>query len=433
LLATLQLFILIQNPSHLPPKLVNTYKVKILAISHLFPQQKEKRYGIFVARQLSEMARQAGDITVVVPRVWCPALLRRFQRWKDNDHKVPLCHFDGLDAISVPYLRPPGNWYNRFSGLFAFRAMKEKVLQLHKERRFDVIYATDLFPDGDAAARLARYIKIPAACLAIGVDVNVTAHTSNMMYRHFVRTAQALDGTLACGHAVADGLHAITGKRPLCVYGVIDLQEFFPISKKSALRKELDLPADKLIALYAGYLTKRKGIYELIEAFSKIRRKGLDVMLVMCGSGPEESALKALIRGKNIEDSIRMVGEVEPEQMSKWMQVSDLFVLATHTEGMPNVVMETMACGVPVIATAVGGLPAAIGDCEGAILVPPKNVGAFADTIMKVVNDSKLRKRMQKAARKRAEQDFDIEQNARRILDYLQQIIEESKSKYANQ
>jgi glycosyltransferase involved in cell wall biosynthesis len=159
----------------------------------------------------------------------------------------------------------------------------------------------------------------------------------------------------------------------------------------------------------------------------------LDIMLVMCGSGPEESALKALIREKNIEDAVRMVGEVEPEQMSKWMKVSDLFVLATHTEGMPNVVMEVMACGVPVIATAVGGLPAAIGDCKGAILVPPKNVNAFADAIMRVINDNKLRKRIQKAARKKAEQDFGVEQNARRILDYLQQIIEESKSKYANQ
>jgi teichuronic acid biosynthesis glycosyltransferase TuaC len=407
--------------------------VKILAISHLFPHEKEKRYGIFVARQLSEMAKQGAEVTVVVPRVWCPALLRRFQRWKDYDHKVPLCHFDGLDAISVPYLRPPGNWYNRFSGLVAFQAIKEKVLQLHEERRFDIIYATDFFPDGDAAVRLALYIKIPAACLAIGVDVNVTAHTSNMMYRHFVRTAQALDGMLACGYAVADGLHAITEKHPLCVYGVIDLQEFSPISKKSALRKEIGLPADKLIALYAGYLIRRKGIYELVEAFSKIRKKGLDIMLVMCGSGPEESALKALIREKNIEDAVRMVGEVEPEQMSKWMQVSDLFVLATHTEGMPNVVMEAMACGVPVIATAVGGLPAAIGDCEGAILVPPKNIDAFVEAIMGIANDSKLRKRMQKAARKKAEQDFGIEQNAHRILNYLKQVIEEGKSKYANQ
>jgi glycosyltransferase involved in cell wall biosynthesis len=280
---------------------------------------------------------------------------------------------------------------------------------------------------------LARYINIPAVCLAIGVDVNVTANTSNMMYRHFVRTAQALDGMLACGHAVADRLYAITEKHPLCVYGVIDLQKFSPISKKTALRKEIGLPADKLIALYAGYLIRRKGIYELVEAFSKIRRKGLDVMLVMCGSGPEESALKVFIREKKVEDIIRMVGEVEPEQMSKWMQVSDLFVLATHTEGMPNVVMEAMACGVPVIATAVGGLPAAIGDCEGAILVPPKNVESIVEAIIKVVSDSKLRKRMQKAARKKAEQEFGVEQNSRRILNYLKQVVKESKSKYANQ
>ena len=150
--------------------------MKILAISHLFPNLKEKRYGIFVARQLSEIRRLGAEITVIVPRVWCPRLLRQFDRWKNQNHKCPLCAFEGIETISVPYLRLPGNFYNRWSGLAAFRAMKTKALELHKCRKFDVIYATDFFPDGDAAVRLAGYLKLPAACLSIGVDVNITAH-----------------------------------------------------------------------------------------------------------------------------------------------------------------------------------------------------------------------------------------------------------------
>jgi len=401
--------------------------VRILAISHLFPNLKEKRYGIFVARQLSEIRKLGAEITVIVPRVWCPGFLSHFDRWKNHDHKCPLCRFEGIETFSVPYLRPPGNFYNRWSGLAAFQAMKSKALELHKSRKFDVIYATDFFPDGDTAVRLARYLKLPAACLSIGVDVNITAQSSGIIYRHFVRTAKALDGTLACGQSVADGIEAVTGKSPLCVYGVLDLQEFSPALDKIQVRKELDLPLDKTIALYAGYLTKRKGVYELLETIYRVQKKCPGLQLVICGAGPEEAILWRLIREKGIEHMVRMAGEVEPERMNKWMQASDLFVLASHTEGMPNVVMEAMACGLPVVATAVGGLPGAIGDCHGAILVPPENVDDLEKAIAKVINDNQLRAHMKVAARNRAEEQFGVKRNARLILDYLRKIVEEKR------
>jgi glycosyltransferase involved in cell wall biosynthesis len=149
----------------------------------------------------------------------------------------------------------------------------------------------------------------------------------------------------------------------------------------------------------------------------------------MCGAGPEETTLRRLIREKGIEHTIRMAGEVEPERMNKWMQASDLFVLASHTEGMPNVVMEAMACGLPVVATAVGGLPGAIGDCEGALLVPPGSINDLEEAIVKVITDNQLRAHMQIAARNRAEEQFGVKRSARLILDYLWKIVEEKQAK----
>jgi teichuronic acid biosynthesis glycosyltransferase TuaC len=403
--------------------------VRILAISHLFPNLKEKRYGIFVARQLLEIRKLGAEITVIVPRVWCPGLLRHFEKWKNHDHKRPLCQFEGIETFSVPYIRLTGNFYNRWSGLAAFWAMKNKALELHNSKKFDVIYATDFFPDGDTAVRLAKCLKLPAACLSIGVDVNITAHSSRVIHRHFVRTAKALDGTLACGQSVADRIKAVTGKNPLCVYGVLDLEKFSPVPDKIPARKELYLPTDKTIALYAGYLTKRKGVCELLEAIHRIQKKYPDFLLLMCGDGPEVTALTRLIREKSMENTVRMVGEIEPERMNKWMQASDLFVLASHTEGMPNVVMEAMACGLPVVATAVGGLPEAVGDCDGAILVPPENIDELEKAIVKVISNNQLREVMQIAARKRAEANFGGKRNARLILNYLQKIVEEKQAK----
>ena len=405
--------------------------MKILAISHLFPNLKESRYGIFVARQLSELNRLGAEITVIVPRVWCPRLAMYFDRWKNQDHKCTLREFEGIETISVPYLRLPGNFYNRWSGLAAFRAMKSKALKLHKSKKFDVIYATDLFPDGDAAVRLAQHLKIPAACLCIGVDVNITAHSIKIINRHFVRIVKALDGTLACGQSVADKIKTVTGKNPLCVYGVLDLEEFSPVPDKTPARKELGLPLDKTIVLYAGYLTKRKGVYELLEAINRVQKKYPDILLIMCGTGPEEKTLQKLIQEKSIGHTVRLTGEVAPEQMNRWMQASDLFVLASHTEGMPNVIMEAMACGLPVVATAVGGLPGAIGDCDGAILIPPANVNKLEKAIVKVMNDNQLQASMRIASRKRAEEQFGGKRNANLILDYLQKIVEEQKGSTA--
>jgi glycosyltransferase involved in cell wall biosynthesis len=114
--------------------------------------------------------------------------------------------------------------------------------------------------------------------------------------------------------------------------------------------------------------------------------------------------------------------------MNKWMKASDLFVLATHTEGMSNVVMEAMACGLPVVTTTVGGLPEAVGGCEGAILVPPRDVDKFKDAVLKVLRNEQLRERMGLAARKLAEEKFGVQRNARQILDYLQEIIEKSRA-----
>jgi glycosyltransferase involved in cell wall biosynthesis len=135
-----------------------------------------------------------------------------------------------------------------------------------------------------------------------------------------------------------------------------------------------------------------------------------------------------MVRERNLEHIIRILGEVPVDQMNKWMKASDLFVLATHTEGMSNVVMEAMACGLPVVTTTVGGLPEAVGGCEGAILVPPRDVDRFEDAVLRVLQDKELREHMALAARKRAEERFGIQRNTRRIMDYLAEVIEKNRT-----
>lgn len=401
--------------------------MKILAISHLFPNLLEPRYGIFVARQLQEMSRLGADITVLVPTMWFPSVLTKFRRWKNISAHAELCTSPGLETNCVSYPRLPGNWYNRWSGLVVHQVCRRLSLKLHKCKDFDIIYATDLFPDGDAARRLAGDLQIPSACLCIGADVNITAQSSPALHEHFVKVVTDLDGTLACGKPVSDSIDRATGRKSLTVYGVVDLESFRPVADKHRIRADIGLPHGKAIFLYAGYFDERKGIVELLKAYASIAERNEDVLLVMCGDGRLMSWVRQFSVEKGIEDRLILPGQVEADKMATWMQCCDVFVLPSHTEGMPNVVMEAMACGVPVIATEVGGLPDAVGGSGGAVLIRPRCVEELQKAMDAAIESPQKRLEMSVSAREVAEKRFGVTRNANRILKYLQEVIASRK------
>lgn len=398
--------------------------LRILAIAHLFPHEAERRYGIFVARQLSAMAAEGAEITVLVPRLYCPSWLRKvLGKPASYNHRLPLVSVPGLSAIPVPYLGLPGIGFNRWSGLSVYLAIRRHALRLHREKNVDAIYATEIFVNGDAARRLASRMHVPAACLAIGSDINVTARASTVLSRHFQRVVNGLDGNLACGALAAAEIDAFQPKRKtLCVYGVVDLDRFRPTADRRPVRDELDLPIDRKLVLYVGYLWKRKGLLELIEAFEAIQPLHPDCTLVICGAGNEQHAIQTAARQSSAHDVIRFIGNVDPEHIHRVFQACDLFVLPSHAEGMPNAVMEAMACGLPVVCTSVGGIPEALGDNEGAIQVPPRDARALVTAIHSVLADESRRDRMASAARQLAVEKFGARRNAQKILNYLAEM-----------
>jgi teichuronic acid biosynthesis glycosyltransferase TuaC len=212
-------------------------------------------------------------------------------------------------------------------------------------------------------------------------------------------------------------------------HGVVDLKVFCPVQSKTELRCKLGLPLDRTVLLFAGYLIERKRPYELIEAFGQMRKGSPDTILVICGNGPEADRLNELIRQQSLQEVVRLVGQVAPTGMHEWMQASDVFVLPSYAEGMPNAVMEAMACGLPLISTTVGGLPGAVGDSDGAILVDPHSVDSLAEALLKVCSDNSLRHKMSLAARDTAATRFGVDHNARNTIAYFKRIIDGYKQR----
>ncbi len=402
--------------------------MKILVISHLFPSTKNRNYGIFMARQLEEMAKQGMDISVIVPMVWTPSILRKFRKWKNYDHNAPVLNFKGLTTYQVSYVRITGNWFYRWNGLSIFWAIKKLARKLNHKQHFDIIYARCFFPDGDAALRLGKTLKLPAVCVGIGSDINLVPNYSKSIYKRFVTIANELDGSVASGRALADKIDAVSNKKTLSVYGVVDLLKFSTVKSKKQIRCKLDLPENKILVLYLGNLKKSKGIYELLNAFLQISGEKEDVELRICGDGIEKSGIIRFIEENDRTESMYMMGAIDCDQVDLWMKACDLFVLPSHHEGMPNAVMEAMACGLPVVASSVGGLPEAIGDCDGATLVPAKEVKALKKYIQLIIDDADLRSKMSNAARIRAKERFGVETTTEKVIDYLAKVKNEFNS-----
>ncbi len=391
--------------------------MRILALSHLFPHSAEPRYGIFVARQLQAMAQCGAEITLLVPRAYRPDfVLSVLGKPKHLSHKSELISYDGIDARKVIFPSLPGVWYNSYAGAFATRAAIRTVRDLHSQNPFDVIYATNLYVSGDMAWRLGEELKIPSTCLAIGSDINELPGFSAKLKATFDTTVDKLSGVLACGESLAEIIEQHRTDDCLCVYGVVDTEKFKPVDDRTSLRAKLSLPVEKTIFLYVGYLWKRKGLLELIRAFEQLPSN--DCQLVLCGGGEDESAIREAAAKSSQKAAISFQGPVSPDSIQQYMQASDVFVLPSYNEGMPNAVMEAMACGLPVVATNVGGLPAALSDCESAILVPPKKVAPLTEALSSTLDES-WRRTMGEVARAKAVESFGAIRNAQRILDFL--------------
>jgi len=398
--------------------------IRVLAISHNWPHEDDPSCGIFMDRQMRGLRELGADITVLVPLAYVPGFMSRFERYKLFRPRKPV-EYAGIYSKVFRFFRLPGSWAERWDGLSCYLSMQRWVKRQHKRKKFDVIYSRCLIPEGDIGIRLSRLLDIPVLGVGIGHDANILPSLSSSLNRHFVWVLKNLNTLMATGHQVADVMKQASGRDVFVLAGVVDLNKFSPTSQKDAIRSELGLPKDDIILLFVGHLEKNKGIFELVDVFEKIHDCVPNLKLFFCGDGIHSRELREYINDRKMQHHIKTVGVVVPDKVSAWMQASDIFVLPTHHEGMPNVVMEAMACGLPVVSTSVGGLPASVGDCDGVILVQPRNCDEIKDSLLKLVRDGELRSRMAGVSRQWAEDHFGIEANSKKLLQYLERCIDE--------
>lgn len=344
--------------------------MKILVLTDIYPGKEEPTLGVFVY-ELSKAVSYKNQVFVIHPRLWNPLSIKSCKE-KQN---YPL-HMNGI-IIYRPklFILPKGDrlFFRAFAFLIAALPLLRK---LRKTSHFDLIHAHMAGPAGFAAVFLGMLFRKPVIVTLHGSDIH-TFPKHFFLKRLVIFTLKRATMVVAVSHSLKDLILKMVniqnklfiirnGSRP---------EVFFPVNKIKT-RKNLYLPVDRKIILFIGSLIPRKGVDVLLRAFACMDKK--DVILLLIGKGDSEFELKALAKELHIETQVYFIGSKKHDEIPLWLNACDIFCLPSHHEGFPTVIVEAFACGRPVVATKVDGVPEAIANDTVGMLVSPNNAEELA-------------------------------------------------------
>lgn len=353
--------------------------INVLVFTSLYPNHVSPHLGVFIKERMTRYAKSSGNsVRVVAPVPYFPPF-----KWSRRYPFSQISHAEMIDGIEVchpRYMMTPKvgmMWY----GLLMFLSVLPRVSRIYREFKFDVIDAHFVYPDGFAAMLLGRWFKKPVVVSARGSDINQYKDFP-VIRKLLLRTLHGVDRVIAVSQALKDTMVrlGVSSEHISVVPNGVDPGKFAPISRQEA-REALKLSSRKLI-LSVGNLTQNKGMDLLVKALHTLvhQRHHTDLRLAIVGDGPCRRPLAELVRSLNLLDYVLLVGAVPHHELNRWYSAADVFCLASAREGLPNVVLEALACGTPVVATPVGGIPEVISS-ERVGLLARRDEHHLADTI----------------------------------------------------
>jgi teichuronic acid biosynthesis glycosyltransferase TuaC len=346
--------------------------MRILTFSSLFPNPAQPALGLFVAERLRQLlASGAVQARIVAPVPWFPSTHARFGKYADFARVPAGSTWEGLPVLHPRHGVIPGpGWYltPRLMAISAARALKQLRAAGYD---FDLIDAHYYYPDGVAASLLGRWFNRPVVITARGTDVNLIPRYP-LARRMVLRAAQSACESIAVSKALKDAMVGIgmAEQRINVLRNGVDLARFRPLEREG-LRRQLGMEGKTLLSV--GNLIELKGHHLAIDALALLPQW----RLVIAGRGPLQAELERRVSERGLRDRVRLVGSLGQQQLIQYYNAADALVLASSREGMPNVVLEALACGLPVIATCVGGIPEVLIDAHVGRLMQDRSASAI--------------------------------------------------------
>ena len=390
--------------------------LRALTLSTLFPDAARPTFGVFVERQTLGLAGHPdAELEVVCPLgmpPWPLSLHPNYRARKDlplrEDWKGVTVH-----RPRFPLLPAAGARWNA-------RAIARAVLPLVRDVRtrfpFDVINAEFFWPDGPAAMHLSRALGVPFSVTARGADIQYWMERPGVA-EQILAAGRAAGGMLAVSQALGRVMagYGLPAEKIRTHYTSVDPTLFYP-RDRAAEKAKLGISGPLLLSV--GALIPRKSQSDAIAAAERIA----GATLLLAGDGPDRKALQAMIRGRGLEDRVRLLGNRSPEEIASLMAAADVMVLPSRSEGLANVWVEALASGTPVVTTDVGGAREVIDRPEAGALVP-LDPEAIAAAVRAILADPPDPARVRAAADK-----FSPEARIARLYDHLTGIVARART-----
>ncbi len=299
---------------------------------------------------------------------------------RDRRHRL-----DGIEIAHPRYYYPPGILRSCYGHCF-LQSIRSCTLEMACEFRPDIILGSWAYPDGYAAVRLAKQLNIPVAVQVLGSDVNLLDRFPARR-RETWKSLHSADAVITVSQDLANKIihHGIDSRRVKVVYRGMNKSVFFPGSQREA-RSELKMGDASPKLLFIGNLVPVKAVDVLITACALLQDCFPQLQLHIIGDGPLRKSLQAQAAAISIDNRVHFHGVVPHGQLPMWYRAADLLVLPSLAEGVPNVLLESIACGRPYVASDTGGIPE-ISNHAGCALVVPGNPQALANAIAEKIRD----------------------------------------------
>jgi teichuronic acid biosynthesis glycosyltransferase TuaC len=372
--------------------------MKVLTFTNLYPSAALPRHGIFIEHRVRQLvASGAASVRVVAPVPWVPRAsslfghLSQYANVAASEVRGPVTVYHPR-FFAVPKLT---SWLNPF--LIALAALP-LVRRLQREEDFDLIDAHFFYPDGAAAVLLGRWLGKPVTVTARGTDINEFPQYAvpRRWIKWVTRRAAAMITVSAALRAALVRL-GVPVERVSVLRNGVDLELFSPGDTES-LRRTHKIDGPTLISV--GHLIADKGHQFVIEALASLP----DVRLIVVGDGPMRTELAALAERLGVADRVRWTGTLGQRALAEHYAIADATVLASKLEGMPNVLLESLACGTPVIATNVGGSGEVVTAPIAGVLMQERNAPAVVAAYRQLVEHNGAERGTRADVRRYAEQ-----------------------------
>lgn len=349
------------------------HRIRLLVFTSLYPNAAQPRHGMFVEERLRHLL-DSGQITatVVAPVPWFPFAHRRFGAYASFARVPEREQRHGIKILHPRYPVIPKVGMNIAPALM-YRALLPVLRKLMANAEdFDLIDAHYFYPDGVVAARLGEAVGKPVVITARGSDVNqISRH--RVPRRQMQWAAGRAAAVVAVSQALKDKIAAlgINADKTTVLRNGVDLERFRPLDR-AAIRAGMGLTGTVWLAV--GHLVELKGVHLTLAALAKTP----DATLLIAGEGPEEERLRQQAERLALGARVRFLGTLAQAKLCDCYNAADALVLASSREGMPNVMLESLACGTPVIAAPFESAAEVINTPEAGVIAGERSAEAIA-------------------------------------------------------